>query len=752
MALTEEERRWLEQDNFKILLAEIVYHDGGGLKVGYFSNYNYITQYGDSFTSILNQPVSHISYIDNLINIPTISSKLDQDTTVGALEFLNTEGLFDHYITYAWEGYPMRLLIGDPSWRRDQFILILEGINSNISSSKADVLSLSIRDKRDLFNSKIQTNLITEEYVRNLVNNAWINGEFTKPGTNNISPTVKVEVKITPLETNNDITFIQHFIDILDSLPDISAEGLPLLEVIAAPTGYDYLEGTTPYVIKITGTYFGSVNFAHDGSDYPDEYAYDTGFKLRADMGGDITVTGPIVYTSISGTDSTVHEEYIIIPEDIDISSTSDLALLNSKFFHIYTTHNDYCIWFNYNNTGIVPDYFGEEVEWVYFPFLTELVDTGGEVPEELPVVAVPEAILDSPIPLVYGKVFNITPKLIDANNHIYQVHDGEINGITEVRFNGNPLKLSLYEVSNTLGCFRLLVHQNNVEVTCDVEGAFGRVDGSEELGEGYVIPENYSITTLIERIVVERVDGLNASSICPETFGTFYGENAEYFEDTDIVGVYIDSDTDINEIVTNIAATGGAVLQFGSGADCKLQIVRIIDPINETPILYIDDDNIVEKGVLLGTTEPPKYSISLGYMKNWTVQDKAGIAGIISESDDDITVEKFIRYTTETSNYSVSNSDIRDIYPLAVADELVETYFYYLEGAKKEADRRINIRNKKRYTYKFDTTAAPFTLRVGNIIEITHNRFGFQDGKIVQIVGIDEYPTEQRTDLEVWL
>jgi hypothetical protein len=46
----------------------------------------------------------------------------------------------------------------------------------------------------------------------------------------------------------------------------------------------------------------------------------------------------------------------------------------------------------------------------------------------------------DNLIPLTFGEVFNVTPLLIDSNNQVYQVHDGEIESVIEVRDNGVPV------------------------------------------------------------------------------------------------------------------------------------------------------------------------------------------------------------------------------------------------------------------------------------------------------------------------
>ena len=69
-----EQQEWLASDGEKIVICDIVYHDGtvDAPKVGYFSNYPYITPYNEDFTDLLDSTVNNIAYIDNLVNIPNI--------------------------------------------------------------------------------------------------------------------------------------------------------------------------------------------------------------------------------------------------------------------------------------------------------------------------------------------------------------------------------------------------------------------------------------------------------------------------------------------------------------------------------------------------------------------------------------------------------------------------------------------------------------------------------------------------------
>ena len=220
-----EQQSWLSEDNQKIVICDIVYHNGTTTQVGYFSNYPYITPYNSSFIDLLNNSVNNIPYIDNLINIPNIISRIDSDVNIGAIEFLNANGEFDDYITYAWEGWPLRIYIGDKSWIKDDFILILEAVSSVISSPRPNIMSLGIRDKKEVFTVNAQTQLIDTDYVSALYTNN--SPAFIETLDNLISRSVSIEVVLADKGSSYTATEIANATAVaLDGRPEFNASNV----------------------------------------------------------------------------------------------------------------------------------------------------------------------------------------------------------------------------------------------------------------------------------------------------------------------------------------------------------------------------------------------------------------------------------------------------------------------------------------------------------------------------------------------
>lgn len=708
-----EQEQWLGEDNEKIVICDIQYYNTtptvDEMQVGYFSNFPYITGFGDSFTNLLGNTVSSIAYEDILINIPNIISRIDASINIGAIEFLNSDGVYDELITYAWEGHPLRIYIGGRDWLKDDFIMILEAVSTVISSPRPNIMSLGIRDKNEVLNVKAQLQFIDEDYVTALyADNA---PAFIKPLDNLISVSTPIEIKITSGISQTDLA-LYTLIELQSKIPEVTAVA------------------TTTTKITLTQELSGSYDAAHDGYEagdtdgsYNRNDSFDTGFTFEHQ-----DVVPP---TQISGT------QYIIVE---NYGTAADLA---DKYFHIHTPYKQYYVWYNVSSTSVDPELIERQQQEF-----------------NAAVISIPDTILNTVVPICLGKCFNIEPKLIDANNHVYQVHEGQIEDIVNVRSNGVTLvppgatgaTIPQYEINKTIGCFRLLVHDNNTQITCDVIGQFERGKDANGLQQDIDIIL-HSAAMMVEWLSLEKTI-LLYDDICPFTFPeppVIFDEDIPGFDNTDPLGLYIRDEIDIGPLINDVMASVGGYARFHR--TCVLQIIRFVDPVDRPSELLIDESSVLEKGISLSATEVPKSSIVLGYDKNWTIQDKGAIAALITE---DATGTLLDLYTGEYSSAIATNLNIKDKYPLAVDQELIGTFITdFVDGtnhAQDEVDRRKALRSVKRYIYKVQTTVAPFTVNLGDVITLKHKRYGFDHGRKVLVIGMEEKPTKQRVDLEVWI
>ena len=553
--------KWLEEDNHRIVLIDIQYHDGAELKELNFSSHPYVTRNDETYVNSLGNTVSDIVYDDIISNIPNIVTKINTSVSIGQIELLNVDGEYDDLIDYAFEGHKIHIYIGDPSWFRSEYILIFDGITRAFTAPSINKLAIEVRDRKEVLEVQMLDQVIDQTFV--------------------------------------DAT-------------------------IAAASFSDTIINAFP------------------------------------------TITWP--------------------------------------------------------QSGVIP-----------------------------------EGALDTKAPLLLGKCFNIEPVLIDSANHIYMVHDGPITAVTEVRSNGVVLTPpgggQQYEVDIAIGCIRLLVHDRGTQITCDVEGASDR---PATANTSYTFTTN-SAASLIEWIILNKTN-LTVSDICYDYFDTY--------PNTSELGMYIRTDNTVLNVATDIMNSVGGYLRFSkvtSGVGCSLQIQQLILPTDASApasslTLYADD--IVKNGLSLATIEQPLESMTIGYKKNWTTQDRSSLAGLIAEAGG---FEKVNLYANEYSVKSVTNG-ITDQYPLAENQDIVGTLLYDGTEAQVEVDRRGVIRSSKRFLYRIDSVAAPFTINVGDIITLKHIRYGFTGrvdptdateavvGKDCLVIGLEEQPTKKRVTLEVWL
>jgi hypothetical protein len=855
--LSDAQKAWLRDDNQKIILCDIEYYDTdkaeNNLSLGLFSNYPYILEKGDSFTwtpsDISLDPViiKNTSYVDNLLNIPNFVSKIDSDINIGNLEFLNAEGEYDHFLNYAWEGYPVNIYIGDPSWIKDDFILIFSSIASVIHSPRPNILSLGIRDRKEVFDVLVQTNKITwtdkeENYLYRLYEDYRNNNNGAEPFnlelTNLNYTALPIEVKANWDSGVSDIT--QATYAAIINIPSFISFSGPGESPIADPTpGITYPLANNQFEVEclLSGT---DIEEAH--TYVPTETSGNSQITFENNNVGSkrrilVTINDPVntksllnnyfgiyspgsnyyvwyninLYTKITSNafqtrrlniiehttspyfnNFEVGQTISIIPDkDQGYTWPKGIYTIASRFESVPASGN-YDTIRTVESDFTVEDTFAGDIELVDFELgvdpeknetykvnfysgydgyndANKQTTTNG-----IPLTFIPESVLNTPVPICLGKCFNVEPKLIDIFNHIYQVHEGPIEEITEVRSNGVPLTrfdpendeiVPQYEVQEDIGCFRLLQHENNTKITCDVIGAAERgtdANGKnmsnywEETNPEYIL-EPYSAAWLIEWLVLEKTT-LMGYDLCPITFSK---NGSHGIQDTYPLGLYISDEQSVAPIITEIMSSIGGYARFGRGAPCVLQLYQILNPKDYTGDIQLSltEDDILEKGLSLALTEVPKASITLGYKKNWSIQDKSGLATQFFIGQDE-ELNNAELYSTEFSKITEENIEVKTIFPLAIDTDVIPTLIYNLgtcntinrDGACSEVKRRADLRKQKRFVYKISSTAAPFTISLGDVIELTHSRYGFNNTKKVLVIGLTEYPTKNRVDLEVWL
>jgi hypothetical protein len=308
-----------------------------------------------------------------------------------------------------------------------------------------------------------------------------------------------------------------------------------------------------------------------------------------------------------------------------------------------------------------------------------------------------------------------------------YQIHDGAIEAILEVRDNGVPVA---FTATLSAGTFRL--HAKPVgAVRCDAKGA--TVDGA------YI----YKGADLVRWLALRA--GFPEGDIDDDSFTAFAATCPQS------LGLYITDARNADACIDEIMATLGGQAPISRAG--KLQLFRIDAPTGSAVAEFSADDIDNDRGgLVVRAVELPAWKLVLGYYRNWGVVNIASLAG-------SVTATRKTALSREYRNVLKSAPSVKTAHPLATDLGTVNTLFADASGvaatlsaADSEADRRRSaLRGSTRLTYEAAFTVKAFGIQFGDEIRLTYPRFGFQDGATAIVVGIDEQLSNGRVVLTLW-
>lgn len=343
--------------------------------------------------------------------------------------------------------------------------------------------------------------------------------------------------------------------------------------------------------------------------------------------------------------------------------------------------------------------------------------------------------------PLVFGKVFNVSPPQVDTNRRIYQLHTGEaISSLNAVYDNGALLTAGAAYASQadllatapaanqyrfwndaTAGAFFRLGSDPSGTVTADATGS-----GTITVGQ------------LFNKILLKA--GIASADIVAADITAL--DAAVSYQ----TGVFAGHDRDITtlELLDELCASVGAY--YGCDVYGKFRIDRIVLPtgasvgtIKTNQIVSIERISSRDRGSGI-----PAWKVKLGYQRNYTRQDSTGSTATASRKA--YIVEKYRR--EEAADASVKTANL-------LSPELeFNTVLVNKADAVAEASRLLTIYKTRRDMYevtvRVDASLAAF-LDLGRIITIEVNRFGMNNGKKFLIIGIRTNMQGYQFDLTLW-
>lgn len=341
--------------------------------------------------------------------------------------------------------------------------------------------------------------------------------------------------------------------------------------------------------------------------------------------------------------------------------------------------------------------------------------------------------------PRMYGKVFNVSPPLVNSSLLMFQMNSGAAtiqavyDKAVSLTFHANYADLASleaatipsgeYSTCTSLGLFRL--GSNHVgTVTCDA------TTGSEYLAEilGAIAAD--------AGVTMSSSDIAALKSANPALGGI-------YFQDS---STEADSGTTALQLLDEVAQSLGAWYGFDQAG--VLRCARVVAPTG-TAVAEFGPSNIVTLEQVAASDELnglPTWKVSVLWKKFYTVQTDGDIAG-------SVTIARRGELAQEYRTTISTDSDTQSIYPNA--RELTRTTALTSEAdAQAEASRLLSLFKIQRRTYtatvRWEAELAT-TLDIGQTVSVTFPRFGLQAGKLLLITGLTLDLRLRRAELSLW-
>lgn len=346
--------------------------------------------------------------------------------------------------------------------------------------------------------------------------------------------------------------------------------------------------------------------------------------------------------------------------------------------------------------------------------------------------------LLMRPMPVAIGNVFNAPAILLDEATHLYAIHDGSTEGITQVRDRG--VSVSFTDLGN--GTFTL-PSQPVGRVTVDAKGAVGG-DGPVRTAADII---RYLVVTLgyldDDDLDVDSFATLNA--LCPQLLALY----------TNAVG------KTVLDLVDEVCATVGAFSAVTR--DGRFYVQRL--DFDGTPVMTITESaDIAVGGLRVEKILPPVRDIRIVAGRNYSpnTYTAGGSGSGVSETNVNTyqnahrSMGKAVNAAATTAAvprarvYRVSGDAASTVSAIAKDEGAYVSLFTNQADAQAEAERRMRLWGFTRYLFSVTCNIKPLTLRLGDTVRLVHRRYGLAGGRNGVVVSLDERFAQRKTVLGV--
>lgn len=340
--------------------------------------------------------------------------------------------------------------------------------------------------------------------------------------------------------------------------------------------------------------------------------------------------------------------------------------------------------------------------------------------------------LVGQPQPLGFGTIYNarLIPLEPDGGKYKYRVAEGPIANVLAVRDNGSNTSFTADLAAGTV----TLTGASGHEYTCDYVGpTVGTLDmtNAADLIRYFAVTRGYFRNEDIDDASFAR---LRASFVAPLAF---YAPAAN-------MQVY--------EAIDQVCATFGGYTAVDR--DGKFYVGRVT--LTGDPIAEITPEKIVQGGLGVARMIQPVDRIRLGARQNQAVnipQPAVGVADQMKykQSSWQCGEAQMINLRAPKLGRLITPPTLPpSVVDVATNPDLMPTLFANGADAAIEAERRMEIWGRRRFIVRCTCYMSALRLKLGDIVRITHPRYGMADGKQGQIVALKERLSSRRVELGI--
>jgi len=331
-----------------------------------------------------------------------------------------------------------------------------------------------------------------------------------------------------------------------------------------------------------------------------------------------------------------------------------------------------------------------------------------------------PADLTGAPKPLLFGKCANVPLLLLDSSTLRGQVHGGAVQNFDAVRDKGVLLTITTdYSEDKPNGIVDLVANPDG-EVTVDVQGS--TLGGTYSAKVGGIM--SYIAGTLAGLSVsAASITALNTAA--PQTVGLFLPDDVTRFEALDALS----------------AALGDPGVTHGINRDGEFVASLFAAP-SGSAVIELAEEDIEDASLSRSQVGAVASKVTLRGRRNWLRQSKDGMAASVTDTDK----EKYAREYQDTA--IAEDSSVLTKYPDATTMQF-DTLMQDSAELSARASALLTWWKSPRYLYSITTmNLQPLQLDIGDVVQVTHPRFGLADGKLLRVVRLREYYLERRVEL----